>query len=159
MTADGKSRLKALPSKIFVLAAVYFIVGMLTLAANIPLVIDTVVWLPAGISLTAILVWGYRVWPGIMLGAFAAQAAVHLDLTSGGTPFMTLVISALIGLGAVLQGFVGAYLILRFGGFPRSLNRLREADILLFGGPVGCLVGARFGWRKDAGSLCTCDCL
>jgi PAS domain S-box-containing protein len=145
MTADGKSWLTALPSKIFVLAAAYFIVGMLTLAANIPPVIDTVVWLPAGISLTATLVWGYRVWPGILLGAFAAQAAVHLDLTGGGTPFMTLVISALIGLGAVLQSFAGAYLILRFGGFPRSLNRLREADILLFGGPVGCLVGAAVG--------------
>ena len=145
MTADWKSWLRALPFKILVLAAAYFIVGMLTLAANIPPVIDTVVWLPAGISLTATLVWGYRVWPGILLGAFAAQAAVHLDLTSGGTPFMTLVISALIGLGAVLQGFVGAYLILRFGGFPRSLNRLREANILLFGGPVGCLVGAAVG--------------
>jgi PAS domain S-box-containing protein len=142
MNAVGKSWLKALPFKIFVLAAAYFIVSLLTLAANIPPVIDTVVWLPAGIALTAILVWGYRVWPGILLGAFGAQAVVHLDLTSGGTSFVTLVISALIGLGAVMQGFVGAYLILRFVGFPRSLNRLREANILLFGGPVSCLVGA-----------------
>jgi hypothetical protein len=55
---------------------------------------------------------------------------------------MTLVFSVFSGLGAVLQGFIGAYLILRFGGFPRSLNRLREANILLFGGPVSCLVGA-----------------
>ena len=58
MTADWKSWLKALPFKILVLAAAYFIAGMLTLAANIPPVIDTVVWLPAGIALTAILVWG-----------------------------------------------------------------------------------------------------
>ena len=142
MTSDGKSWLSALPSKILVLAAAYFVVGILTLAANIPPVIVTVVWLPAGIALAATLVWGYRVWPGILLGAFGAQAAFHLGSTSGGTSFVTLVISALVGLGAVLQGFVGAYLILRFAGFPRSRNRLREANILLFGGPVSCLVGA-----------------
>lgn len=145
MTADGKSWLSALPSKIIVLAAAYFVVGILTLAANIPPVIVTVVWLPAGIALTATLVWGYRVWPGILLGAVAAHAAVHLDATNGGTPFMTLVISVFIGLGAVLQGFAGAYLILRFAEFPRSLNRLRKANILLWGGPVSCLVGAAVG--------------
>jgi PAS domain S-box-containing protein len=145
MTADGKSWLRAPPSRIFVLAAVYFVVGILTLAANIPPVIVTVVWLPAGIALTATLVWGYRVWPGILLGAFSAHAAVHLDATNGGTPFMTLVVSLIIGLGAVLQGFAGAYLIFRFAEFPRSLNRLRKANILLWGGPVSCLVGTAIG--------------
>jgi integral membrane sensor domain MASE1 len=83
MNAVGKSWLKALPFKIFVLAAAYFIVGLLTLAANIPPVIDTVVWLPAGIALTAVLVWGYRVWPGILLGEFGAQAVVHLAIIKG----------------------------------------------------------------------------
>jgi integral membrane sensor domain MASE1 len=145
MTADGKSWLSSMPSKILVLAAAYFVVVILTLAANIPPVIVTVVWLPAGIALTATLVWGYRVWPGILLGAFAAHAAVHLDATNGGTPFMTLVISVFIGLGAVLQGFAGAHLILRFTGFSRSLTRLRKANILLWGGPVSCLVGAAVG--------------
>ena len=61
MTADGKNWIGALPSKILVLAAAYFVVGILTLAANIPPVIVTVVWLPAGIALTATLVWGYRI--------------------------------------------------------------------------------------------------
>jgi integral membrane sensor domain MASE1 len=145
MTADGKSWLSSMPSKILVLAAAYFVVGILTLAANIPPVIVTVVWLPAGIALTATLVWGYRVWPGILLGAFAAHASAHLDASNGGTPIMTIVVSVFIGLGAVLQGFAGAYLILRFAGFPRSLNRLRKANILLWGGPVSCLVGTAVG--------------
>ena len=134
-----------MPAKIIILAAAYFVAGILTLAANIPPVIITVVWLPTGITLTATLVWGYRVWPGILLGAFAAHAAVHLDASNGGTPFMTLVVSALIGLGAILQGFAGAYLIFRFAGFPRSLNRLRRTNILLWAGPVSCLVGTAVG--------------
>jgi PAS domain S-box-containing protein len=145
MPTDGKNWLRTLPSKILVLAAAYFLVGVLTLAANIPPVIVTVVWLPAGIALTATLVWGYRVWPGILLGAFAAHAAAHLDASYGGTPIMTLVVSVFIGLGAVLQSLAGAYLILRFARFPRSPNRLRKANILLWGGPVSCLVGTAVG--------------
>jgi len=145
MTADGKSWRKTPPSKILFLAAAYFVVGILTLEADMPPVIVTAVWLPAGIALTATLMWGYGVWPGILLGAFAAQAAFHLDATSAATVFKTLLISALIGSGAVLQGLVGAYLILRFAGFPRSLGRPREANILLLGGPVSCLTGAAVG--------------
>jgi CHASE1-domain containing sensor protein len=145
MSADEKSWLSSMPSKIIILAAAYFVVGILTLAANIPPVIVTVIWLPAGIALTAILVWGYRVWPGILLGAFAAHATVNLNASNGETPFITLVVSVFIGLGAVLQGFAGAYLIFRFARFPRALNQLRKANILLWGGPVSCLVGTAVG--------------
>ena len=145
VTADGKIRLKTLPVKIFILAAAYFVVGIMTLAANIPPVIVTFVWLPAGIALTAILMWGYRVWPGILLGAFTAQAYVHLAATSAEKLFNTLVISAFIGSGAVLQGIGGAYLIFRYAGFPSSPDRRRDVNTLLMGGPVSCLVGAAIG--------------
>ncbi len=145
MTVDGNSWLKAISPKTLILAAAYFVVGILTLLANVPPVIDTAVWLPAGIALVAILVWGYWVWPSILLGAFAVQAAFHMDAISGGTLFKTLVNSILLGSGAVLQGLVGAYLISRFAEFPKSFDRLRAANILLFGGPVSCLVGAAVG--------------
>ena len=137
--------LKNLAFKIIVLAIVNFILGLLTIRTNIPSMIDTVVWLPAGISLAATLVWGYRVWPGIIFGSLAVQATVHLGLIGGGTSFFTLISSAFIGLGAVLQGCLGAYLILRFAGFPRSFNRIKDVNILLLGGPVSCLAGGAFG--------------
>jgi len=142
MTSDGKSWLNTLPLKIIALATAYFVIGILTLAVNLPPVISVVVWLPAGIALAAILAWGYGVWPGILLGAFAAQTVSQLDTIGAGSLFMTLVISALIGSSAVLQGTVGAYLIIRFAGFPRTLDRLREPKTLLLGGPVICLAGA-----------------
>src|SRR5687767_4961759 len=55
----------------------------------------TAVWLPSGIALAAILIGGYRVWPGIWLGAFIANAwdifnpvrefslGAHLAVSSG----------------------------------------------------------------------------
>lgn len=145
MTSDGKSWLKTLPPKIIVLATAYFVIGILTLAVTFPPVIIAVVWLPAGISLAAILVWGYGVWPGILLGAFAARTIFQLDAIGAESLFKTLVISALFGSGAVLQAAVGAYLILRFTGFPRSLYQLRKGNTVLLGGPVSCLVGATIG--------------
>ena len=53
MTTDGKNWLRALPSKILVMAAAYFVVGILTLAANTPPVIITVVWLNLQRPMTA----------------------------------------------------------------------------------------------------------
>jgi serine phosphatase RsbU (regulator of sigma subunit)/integral membrane sensor domain MASE1 len=145
MISEGKRWLKTLPSKIMVLATAYFIIGVLTLAVNAPPVAITAVWLPAGMALTAILVWGYGVWPGILLGAFATQTVFYLNATGVESLLNTLAISALIGSGAVLQGVVGAYLILRFTGFPRSLYQLRKGKTVLLGGPVSCLVGATIG--------------
>ncbi|HYL28207.1 MAG TPA: MASE1 domain-containing protein, partial [Candidatus Nitrosotalea sp.] len=34
----------------------------------------TAVWPPTGIALAALLLWGYRAWPGIWIGAFASNA-------------------------------------------------------------------------------------
>ena len=97
MSSDGKSWLKTLPPKIIVLATAYFVLGILTLAVTFPPVIMAVVWLPAGISLAAILVWGYGVWPGILLGAFAAQTIFQLDAIGAESLLKTLASSALIG--------------------------------------------------------------
>ncbi len=48
----------------------YFLGGKLGLA--VPLTSGNVspVWPPAGIALVAMLVVGYRVWPGVAIGAF-----------------------------------------------------------------------------------------
>ena len=52
-------------------ALAYFASGRLGLA--IPYVDShlTLVWLPAGIAVAALMRWGYACWPGISLGALA----------------------------------------------------------------------------------------
>ncbi|MGE5850886.1 MAG: MASE1 domain-containing protein, partial [Candidatus Methylomirabilota bacterium] len=49
------------------LAAVYFGTAKLALALAIPPGNATPVWPPSGIALTAVLLFGHRVWPGIWL--------------------------------------------------------------------------------------------
>lgn len=53
-----------------ILAAVYFVAGKLGLMLAFVHASATAVWPPTGIALAAFLLLGYRVWPGILLGAY-----------------------------------------------------------------------------------------
>lgn len=76
----------------------------------------TPVWAPTGITLAAFILLGYRVWPGVFLGAFAANL-----LTAG-----SLATSVIIGAGNTLEGLAGAYLVNRFAGGRYVFNRPQD---------------------------------
>jgi integral membrane sensor domain MASE1 len=65
----------------------------------------TVVWPPSGIALAALLVLGFRVWPGVWLGALAANLLAH-------EPVVT---AAAIATGNTLEAVGGAWLLNRVG--------------------------------------------
>ncbi|MEJ2433572.1 MAG: MASE1 domain-containing protein, partial [Pseudolabrys sp.] len=64
------------------------------------------IWAPSGIALAAVLLGGLRLWPAILVGAFAANAP------SAGT----LQSSAAIAVGNTLEAVVGGFLIGRWAG-------------------------------------------
>ena len=64
------------------LVAVYFITARLGLLMDAVSGFATTVWPPTGISLVALSVFGYRLWPGIALGAFLVNV-------SAGAPLLT----------------------------------------------------------------------
>jgi PAS domain S-box-containing protein len=64
------------------------------------------VWPPTGIALAAFLILGYRIWPGVLIGAFL------VNITTAGT----LVTSLGIAIGNTLEGVLGCYLVGRFAG-------------------------------------------
>jgi len=103
----AKRRLKAMDKKrgnlatILVLALAYFFAAKLGLKFAYVNPSATAVWIPTGISLTALLIWGYRVWPAIFLGAFLA------NLTTAGSPVTSIGIS----IGNTLEGVLGCYLV------------------------------------------------
>src|SRR3989441_6866919 len=78
------------------------------------------IWPPTGIALAALLVLGYRVWPGILLGAFLANL-----LTAG-----SVAGSIGIAVGNTLEGVVGAYLVNRFAHGRKAFERAQ--DVLKF---------------------------
>ncbi len=80
----------------------------------------TPVWVPAGISLAALLLFGRRFWPGILLGIFLSS------LTTGKPAWMALWMASGNALGALLA----LYLLRRLTDFDPTLNRV--ADVLNF---------------------------
>ncbi|MGH8687387.1 MAG: sensor histidine kinase [Burkholderiales bacterium] len=62
------------------LALGYFLAAKVSLAFAIPPGYATAVWLPSGISVAAIILWGMRCWPGLWLGSALANYSINLAL-------------------------------------------------------------------------------
>src|SRR3989449_11070482 len=88
------------PVVVLGLAAIYLLAGKLGLLLAFVHASATAVWPPTGIALAAFLLLGYRVWPGIFLGAFL------VNLTTAGSVATTIGIAT----GNTLEGLVGAHL-------------------------------------------------
>jgi len=116
-------------------AAVYYGSAELGLLQELVRGQVTPLWPPTGIALTALLLLGPRVWPGIALGAFLVNVSL------GPSPAVVLAIVAGNTLGPLL-----AYRLLRRAGFRVELDRLRDAVALVFlGALTGMLVSATIG--------------
>jgi signal transduction histidine kinase len=96
----------------------------------------TLLWLPSGIALVAVLIGGYRLWPGIALGALIANAGT-------GVPVITL---SVITLGDTLEPLFGALLLRRWNNFSLALDRVSDVLALILLAAFGStIVGATFG--------------
>ena len=87
----------------------------------------TLVWAPSGIALAALLLQGYRMAPGVALGAFVANAWTGVPLG----------VAAGIAVGNTLEPVVGVWLITRFIGFSSALDRRRDVFALIAFAAVG----------------------
>jgi PAS domain S-box-containing protein len=130
-----------------VLAIAYFVAGRVGQLLAAPPNYSTAVWPASGIALAGLLLYGYRVWPGLFLGAFLVNAWTPLTQADNFNEIaMAMTIASSIGFGATLQAVVAKLLIERFVGSSSSLTREREIlGFLSLGGPVACLVGASWG--------------
>src|SRR5512141_2966174 len=76
---------------IALLTALYFVAGKLGLSLAFVHPNATAVWPPTGLTLAAFLLFGYRVWPGIFVGAYlvnistAGSIATSLGIAVGNT--------------------------------------------------------------------------
>src|SRR3954453_9597137 len=131
---DADQRLYA--AKVVALAAVYYGAAKLGLSLAFATPSVTAVWPPTGIALAALVLWDYRLWPGVALGAFLANS------WAGVRVYVVLGITA----GNTLEALVGAYLLRRFAGFRPSLERVRDVIALaVLGGGVSTTISATVG--------------
>jgi integral membrane sensor domain MASE1 len=127
-------------------AVAYYVAGRLALFLAIPPGYATAVWPAAGVALVAILVLGYRVWPGILVAHFCVNLLTAYDASSPDAVFKSLTLPLVIACGGTLQAVCGAGLIRRYVGRTIVLQDEKEiAKFLALGGPVSCLISATVG--------------
>lgn len=131
-------------AKLVALAAVYYAAARLGLRyASIGQTVS-LVWPPSGIAFAALVLLGYRYWPGVALGAFLANTA---------TPIPPMA-AAGIALGNAVEALVAAYLFRRAAGPRPQLHDLRHVRTLLVAAPLGAVCAALIGpaslWLADA---------
>ena len=121
-------------------ALAYMAAGQLALLLAIPPGYAAPIYPPAGIALAAVLVYGYRALPGVLIGAFAVNA---LLAQPRGLPILTAQLLALaIAVGASLQAGAGAWLVRRRSQ-SRALAEPRDVmAFCLYGAVLACLLNA-----------------
>ena len=102
--------------QIGLLAVAYFASAKLALLLAIPPGYATPVWPPSGIALSALLIAGRRLWPGIWLGSFAANIGVE----------GSLITAAAIAGGSALQAVAAAALVRRHVGIPYRFTLVEQ---------------------------------
>src|SRR5438874_13260879 len=96
-----------------ILALIYFIAGKLGLKLAFVNASASAVWPPAGIALAALLLFGYRAWPAIFVGALLVNLSTVGNIAT----------SVAIAAGNTLEALCGAWLVNRFAGGIRVFDR------------------------------------
>jgi integral membrane sensor domain MASE1 len=118
-----------------VYVAVYYGAAKLGLLQQLVRGQVTPLWPPTGVAVTALVLIGPQVWPGIALGAFAVNAGL------GPSYWVVLAIAA-----GNTAAPVAAYVLLRRAGFRSEMDRLGDVLALIFlGALTAMLISATVG--------------
>src|SRR5260221_838709 len=121
--------------KIVLVTLIYFASAKFGLSLAYSVKQVTLVWPPTGISLALLVIFGFDLWPGIIIGAFVANLTTN----------ETLPIAFWIAIGNTLEALVGAYLLKLFK-FERSFEKIKDVVIfVVFAAVISTMVSATIG--------------
>src|SRR5436309_948289 len=118
-----------------IVTGVYFIAGKLGLSLAFLNASASPVWPPAGIALAVLLLFGYRIWPAIFVGAFLVNA------TTAGNVATSLAIAT----GNTLEAVSGAWLVNRFADGTSVFDRPQGVFKFALAAVVSTIVSPAFG--------------
>lgn len=94
----------------------------------------TLVWLPSGVAIAALFLWGGGRWPGVYLGAFLVNLAIGSSWQLAGA----------IAVGNTLAPFLAAHALER-SGFNRQFERRRDVGLFISIATVSMTLSASGG--------------
>jgi integral membrane sensor domain MASE1 len=126
---------------IAVVAMIYFVVGKLGVQPRTANQSVTTIWLPAGISLAALLLRGHRAWPGPFLGAFFLSVAITGSIS----------ISLGLATGNILTALLATHLINRYAHGKSAFFKAPDALRFVF---FGAMLGPALCATQGVSFLC-----
>ena len=124
----------------FVSAVLCYFAGRLTL--SLPSNDATAIWVPAGIGLGAVLLWGYRVLPAI----FLAELLLHYQNDShpiSVEPSLQWLVFFLTPVNSVFRSWLGCVLVKKYAGYPNALiSTPLIVRFFILAGPVATFLPA-----------------
>jgi PAS domain S-box-containing protein len=128
-------------AQILLLALIYFAGAKLGLSLAVLHSNVTPVWPPTGIAIASLLIFGLRVWPGVFIGALAANVLTNIPAGS----------AIGIATGNAVEAVVAVWLLQRVAGWRNSLDSV--ADVMRF---VACAAILAPVASATIGSLSLC---
>lgn len=122
-------------TKLIVLFFVYFLTAKIGLSLHSLHPFVPLIWLPTGISLAVLILYGYNLWPAIFVGSLL------VDLTTG-APFL---VTLIIALGNSAEAMIGTYLLRKYITLYRCFERLPNTLGFILLSAIATLLSATLG--------------
>ena len=128
-------RLGEYSAHLLLTCAAYYVAGRIGLSTPFTSNNISPFWPASGVALSAVLIFGYRVWPGIALAAFLVNSSAIPHVAALG-----------LACGNTLSALTGAYLLRRLPKFDATLSRLRDVlGLIAFAALGSTMVSATIG--------------
>jgi PAS domain S-box-containing protein len=111
------------------LAILYYLGARIGLVLAVEKTNSSPVWPSAGIAVAGLLLLGWRIWPGIWLGAFVGNAIVYWQ-NQVGSPMSILTASTIIASGNTLGALMGWYACARWIGRSEDGSLQLDPDLM-----------------------------
>lgn len=136
-----QGRTAGVPANLIILLG-YFLAGFIGISLNTPLLYAAIFWPASGVAFVAMLFYGRSALPGIFIGSLSINIYIGGGFANAGLE--NLLVPVGVGLGATAQ----TYLAYRFAHSIQestSSEKARIYRLMLFAGPVACLLNASNG--------------
>ncbi len=124
----------------------YALAGWVSMWLAIPSGYAAPLYPPAGIALACVLTFGWRMLPGVAVGAVAVNVLLAFNNHASPNFQNAVLLPTAVATGAVLQATAGAWLVRRFSSHPLTLSEPRDIAVFFgLGALASCLISASVG--------------
>lgn len=113
--------------KLTALIALYVIGGAIGLTLAVPPGYATIIWPASGLAIGMLILHGWRLWPGILIGSFLVNCYVADVFVLSDTWLLKKMLTAFgIAAGSTIQALIGYLFVKKFIGIPLVLDKAKQ---------------------------------